>query len=282
MINEVTISRLDELIGDYDTPFFNYLLYSYGLSLNDCEVIIADLKSDIDSNRVIVDNLVSTLEDYFKRKVIELEKESKLEYLSDLISPEGDYYDRFLKAYDLSPNEIRLIHSKVEAKIMEDNITDFEIKRYLDYYFANAVKQGSYFRDLDRIVGNAYDTLIIEKAKRDYPILVDRDIVNIVLNIRGKIIDAVEFKKGIKHEFFVQCMRKSEAKKAKALSNLEYYVEGSGDSFSHFVKSKGLTRQEGNAIVSQIKEEISRGMIQPEWVDGVFLTKRFNEYNERE
>ena len=273
---------MDELIGDYDTPFFNYLLYSYGLSLNDCEVIIADLKSDIDSNRVIVDNLVSTLEDYFKRKVIELEKESKLEYLSDLISPEGDYYDRFLKAYDLSPNEIRLIHSKVEAKIMEDNITDFEIKRYLDYYCANAVKQGSYFRDLDRIVGNAYDTLIIEKAKRDYPILVDRDIVNIVLNIRGKIIDAVEFKKGIKHEFFVQCMRKSEAKKAKALSNLEYYVEGSGDSFSHFVKSKGLTRQEGNAIVSQIKEEISRGMIQPEWVDGVFLTKRFNEYNERE
>ena len=125
MINEVTISRLDELIGDYDTPFFNYLLYSYGLSLNDCEVIIADLKSDIDSNRVIVDNLVSTLEDYFKRKVIELEKESKLEYLSDLISPEGDYYDRFLKAYDLSPNEIRLIHSKVEAKIMEDNITDW-------------------------------------------------------------------------------------------------------------------------------------------------------------
>lgn len=282
MINEVTISRLDELIGDYDTPFFNYLLYSYDLSLNDCEVIIDDLKRDIDSHEVTADNLVSTLEDYFKRKVIGLEKESKLDYLTELINPEGEYYVKFLKRYDLSPNEISLIYSKIENRIMEDNITDFEIKRYLEYYFANAVKQVSYFRDLDMIVGRAYDTMIIRKAKRDYPILADRDIVNIVFNIRSRIIDAIEFKKGIKYEFLDQCMRKSEAKKARALSNLEYYVEGSGDSFSHFVRSKGLTKEEGNAIVSEIKDEISLGLIQPEWIDGVFLTKRFNEYNERE
>ena len=69
MINEVTISRLDELIGDYDTPFFNYLLYSYDLSLNDCEAIINDLKNDINSNRVAADNLVSTLEDYYFKLV---------------------------------------------------------------------------------------------------------------------------------------------------------------------------------------------------------------------
>ena len=42
MINEFNIQRLDEIIGDYDSPFFNYLLYSYDLSLNDCEVIIED------------------------------------------------------------------------------------------------------------------------------------------------------------------------------------------------------------------------------------------------
>ena len=281
MINEVTISRLDELIGDYDTPFFNYLLYSYDLSLNDCEVIINELKSDIHSSKVTADNLVSTLEDYFKRRVIDLEKESKLDYLTELIDSESEYYNRFLKRYGLSPNEISLIYSKIESRILEDNINDFEIKRYLEYYFANSVKQASYFRDLEMIVGRAYDTLTIMKAKRDYPILVDRDIVNIVMTIRGRIIDAVEFKKGIKHEFFDQCMRKSEEKKALAISNLEYFVEESGDSFSHFVKSKGLSKSEGDMIVSEIKEEISRGTIQPEWINSVFLTKRFNEYNER-
>lgn len=282
MINEVTISRLDELIGEYDTPFFSYLLYSYGLSLNDCEVIIDDLKSDINSNRVIVDNLVSTLEDYFKRKVMELEKESKLDYLSELISPESDYYNRFLKRYDLGQNEISLIYGKVETLILEDNISDFEIKRYLEYYFSNSVKQVSYFRDLDRIVGRAYDTLLIKKAKKDYPILLDRDIINIVLKIRGEIIDAVEFKKGIKHEFFRQCMLRSEDKKAQALSKLDDFVEGSGDSFSKLVRFKGLNKSDGEAIVSEIKDDISRGLVQPEWVDSVFLTKRFNEYNERE
>lgn len=281
MINEVTISRLDELIGDYDTPFFNYLLYSYDLSLNDCEVIINDLKNDINSNRVTADNLVSTLEDYFKRKVADLEKESKLDYLTELIDPEGDYYNRFLKRYELGENEISLIYSRIESRILEDNIDDFEIKRYLEYYFANSVRQVSYFRDLDMIVGRAYDTLSVRKAKRDYPILSDRDIVDIVLAIRERIIDAVEFKRGIKYEFFDQCMRKSEEKKARAISNLEYFIEGSGDSFSHFVKSKGLSRQEGEMIVSEIRDEISRGMIQPDRIDSVFLTKRFNEYNER-
>ena len=59
MINEVIINRLDELIGDYDTSFFNYLLYSYDLSLNECELIIEELKSDIDSNKFVSDNIIT-------------------------------------------------------------------------------------------------------------------------------------------------------------------------------------------------------------------------------
>ena len=74
MINEVIINRLDELIGDFDTPFFNYLLYSYDLSLQECEEIIEKLKNDIQSNKIISNNVVSTLDDYFKSKVIDLEK----------------------------------------------------------------------------------------------------------------------------------------------------------------------------------------------------------------
>ena len=46
MINEVILKRLDELIGDFDTPFFNYLMYSYDLGLQECEEIIEKLKND--------------------------------------------------------------------------------------------------------------------------------------------------------------------------------------------------------------------------------------------
>jgi hypothetical protein len=77
-------------------------------------------------------------------------------------------------------------------------------------------------------------------------------------------------------------MQRSEKKKAQALSNLEYLVEGSGDSFSKLVSFKGLSKSEGNIIVSEIREDIENGSIQPEDVDNIFLTKRFNEYNERE
>ncbi|WP_295603915.1 hypothetical protein, partial [uncultured Methanobrevibacter sp.] len=131
MISEVIVSRLDELIGDYDTPFFNYLLYSYDLSLNDCENIIDELKSDIRTNQVVTDNVASTLEERFKDRVVEMEKNSKLDYLTELISSDNEFYIKYLKKHNLSSDEIGLIYGKVEDRILKDNITDFEIKRYL-------------------------------------------------------------------------------------------------------------------------------------------------------
>jgi hypothetical protein len=282
MINEVIISRLDELIGDYNTPFFNYLLYSYDLTLNDCEDIIDDLKRDINDNRVLGDNLVSVLDDYFKSKVIQQEKESKIEYLSDLISTNSDFYIRYLEGYGLDDDEISLIFDKVRDRILADNISDFEIKRYLEYYFSNSVKQISYVNDLNRIVGKNYDTLIIRNVKRKYPILRDSDIVQIIFDIHGEIIDAKEFKNGIQHEFKSQCMLRSEDKKAKCRRNLDRFVEGSGDSFSKLVEFKGLSKKDGMIIVSQIRDDISQGRIQPEEITNTFITKRFNEYNERQ
>lgn len=282
MINEVIINRLDELIGDFNTPFFNYLLYSYDLSLDDCEEIVDDLKNDITENRVTADNIVSTLEDYFKSKVVELEKKSKVNYLTELINPDNDFFKRFLERYGLSEREIDIVYERVESRIMADNITDFEIKRFLEYYFANAVKQKSYLNDLDRIIGRNYDTLIIKKAEKNYPILLKRDIRSVISDIRGDILDAYDFKKPIKDVFLNRCMRKSEKKKADALSKLQYFVEGSGDSFSKLVRFKGLEKRDGEIIVNQIQEDIARGLVQPDGVNSVFLTKRFNEYNERE
>ena len=282
MISDVIVDRLDELIGDYDTPFFNYLLYSYDLSLEECELIVEELKGDVNSGKVITDNIVLTLEDYFKSRVASLEKQEKVNYLSSLLSEENEFFVKYLKKYGLSSKDINLIHDRVESKIINDNISDFEIKRYLEYYFANAVKQVSYINDLNRIVGRHYDTLMIRNVKRQYPILLDRDIIEIIFHIHGEIIEAKEFKNGIKNEFKRQCMIKSEDKKAQCRVRLNEFVEGSGDSFSKLVKFKRLTKKDGEIIVSEIKEDISAGLIQPEWIDSVFITKRFNDYNERQ
>ena len=282
MINDVIVDRLDELIGDYDTPFFNYLLYSYDLSLEECELIVEELKGDVNSGKVITDNIVLTLEDYFKSRVASLEKQEKVNYLSSLLSEENEFFVKYLKKYGLSSKDINLIHDRVESKIINDNISDFEIKRYLEYYFANAVKQVSYINDLNRIVGRHYDTLMIRNVKKQYPILLDKDIIEIIFHIHGEIIEAKEFKNGIKNEFKRQCMIKSEDKKAQCRLRLNEFVEGSGDSFSKLVKFKRLTKKDGEIIVSEIKEDISAGLIQPEWIDSVFITKRFNDYNERQ
>ena len=282
MINEVIVSRLDELIGDYDTPFINYLLYSYDISVNDCELIIDDLKRDIYDNRVLGDNLVYTLQEYFKSKIIELEKESKIEFLSELMSQESEFYVKYLAKFDLKDEDRDIIFQKLKSKILKDNITDFEIRRYLEYYFANSVKQVSYVNDLSGIVGRNYDTLIIRSAKKKYPILGDMDMVQIVSEIHGDIIDAMEFKNGIKQEFLKRCMLKSEEKKALARKNLNSFVEGSGDSFSKLIRVKGLSKSDGDAIVKDIVEDISEGRIQPEWISNAFITKRFNEYVENE
>jgi hypothetical protein len=282
MINEVMINRLDELIGEYNTPFFNYLLYSYDLSLNECESIIYELKEDISSSKVVSDNIVSTLDAYFKSKVADLEKREKLKYLDGLISEDNDFYIKYLKKYDLPADDISLIRERVESKIIADNITDFEIKRYLEYYFSNSLKQISYIIDLNGIVGNNYDTLLIQNQKKTYPILRDRDIVDIVFAIHGEIIEAREFKNGIKNEFKRQCMIRSEDKKAKCRKNLNRFVVDSGDSFSKLVEFKGLEKRDGEIIVSQIMDDISKGLVQPEMIDGVFITRRFNDYNERQ
>ena len=171
MINEIIIQRLDDLIGDYDTPFFNYLLYSYDLSLNECELIVEELRGDINSGKIVADNIVSVLNDYFKSRVIYLEKQKKIDLLSSLVQEDNDFYIKYLKKYDLTSQEINLIYDKVESKILDENITDFEIKRYLQYYFLNSIKQESYINDLNRIIGRNYDTLTIINIKKKYPIL---------------------------------------------------------------------------------------------------------------
>lgn len=282
MINEVIISRLDEIIGDYNTPFFNYLLYSYDLSLNECEVIINDLKDDISSNKVLSDNIVLTLENCFRERIVKNRKDKKIQYLVDLVDENGEFYIKYLKRYNLSDEDTDMVLKKVAERITDEDIDWFEIERYVEYYFSNSRKQASYIGDLNSIVGRNYDTLIIKNAKSKYPILTERDIVQIIFDIHADIIDAYNFTLPIKDEFLKRCMHKSEAKKAEAFENLNELVEGKGDSFNMLAKSKNLSMDESEIIVDEIKNDISKGLIEPSAIDGVFLTKRFNEYIENE
>ena len=263
-------------------PFFNYLIYSYDLSLSDFEEIIDELKMDIKDNKVQTENIVATLHDYLNEKVGDLEKREKVEYMNLLTHKDNDFYLKYLEKYGLDDDEIDMVRERVKSKIEEENITDFEIKRHLEYYFENTVKQSGYLKDIDWIRGRNYDTLIIRQQMRMYPILLYRDISQILLEIRMAVIDAKDFPKGIKHAFKRECMLKSEAKKAEARQRLNILVEGKGDSFGKLVEFKELTKRDGSIIVKGIEDDIRNGRIQPEKVNNNLLIDRFNEYIENE
>ena len=99
--------------------------------------------------------------------------------------------------------------------------------------------------------------------------------------IESDILGAYDFKRSIKEEFLHRCMLKNERKIADANKVLNEWVFGKGDSFSLLVKSKNLSKSEGDEIISEIRNDILKGLIQADTIDGIFLTKRFNEYNER-
>ena len=279
-MSEVIMSRLDELIGEYDTPFFNYLIYSYDLTLEDCELIISKIRKDISDERISGDdNLVSVVQNYFTDKIRENERIEKLEYLSELMDENGDFYSRFLSGYDVSPRDVNIIYGKLETKITEENITDYQIRRDLEYYFSNAVRQGSYIASLKKIVGD-YDTLMIKKIQRDYPNIHLNDLFTITNDLYSEILEGINFPNGIKTAFLRKVMNRSETKKADAIKKWEKLVLGNGDSFSQLLESKNLTAEDGEAIKTDIRARILDGLLCADRIDGVFLTKICINYSE--
>ena len=279
MFSEVMISRLDELVGDFDTHYFNYLLYSYDLDLYDCELIISKIKNDIESEVISSDdNLVEVIEDYFHAKCIENEKQDKIEYLALLMDEGNDFYVRFLAKHGLNSQERDMIYDKVRSRILEDNITDFEIRRSLEYYFYNAVKQESYVRTLKLLVGDNYDSLTVKSVKRQYPNIHDDDIYRISNDLYSEILDAHDFS-NIKSAFFDKVMRRSEAKKAEAIEKWDSLVLGNGDSFNKLLENKHLTLNDGENIKRDVRSRILNGLICADRIDGVFLTNICNNYS---
>lgn len=278
MFSKVMISRLDELIGEFDTPFLNYLLYSYDMDLYDCELIVSKIKSDIDKGIVSSDdNLVEVLERYFEAKRIETEKQAKIEYLAEVMDEGSDFHIRFLARYEASARDRDIIYDKVRTRILEDNITDFEIKRSLKYYFSNAVKQESYIRTLKMLVGDSYDSLTVKSVKRQFPNIDDNDIYQISNEMYSQILDAHDFA-NIRNAFLDRVMRRSEAKKAEAIRKWDDLVLGNGDSFNRLLESKNLTLGDGEKIKKDVRTRILNALISADRIDGVFLTMLCNKY----
>ncbi|WP_407422343.1 hypothetical protein [Methanobrevibacter sp.] len=278
MFSKVMISRLDELIGEFDTPFFNYLLYSYDLDLYDCELIISKIRNDINEEIISSDdNLVEVVEDYFEARRMEGEKQDKIEYLALLMSEDDEFYIKFLNRYTVSPGDRDMIYDKVRTAILKDNISDFEIRRSLQYYFSNAVKQESYVRTLKLLVGDSYDSLTVKSVKRQYPNIHDEDIYRISNEMYSQILDSHDFA-NIKSAFFDKVMRRSEAKKAEAIEKWDNLVLGNGDSFNRLLESKNLTLDDGERIKVDVRTRILNGGICADRIDGVFLTMICNDY----
>ena len=184
---------------------------------------------------------------------------------------EIDFYVKFLAKYDVSSRDLDIIYNKIDDKITNDNISDFEIKRSLEYYFSNAVKQDSYIRSLEHIVGNNYDSLTVERVKREYPNIYDGDIIEITNELYAEILDGKNFT-SIKDAFFDKVMRKSESKKAEAIYKWESLVLGNGDSFNKLLETKHLTLGDGEVIKKDVRSKILNGLICADKINGAFLT----------
>ena len=278
MINNVLISRLDELIGDFDTPFFNYLLYSYNLELNESEEIIEDLKRDINDNKISADNLIGVVDDYFQHKVIDLEKRDKLNYLNQLMDRNNEFFTKYLEKYRVSNDDITRIHDKIKNEILENNITDFEIKRSLEYYFSNVVKKEKLLNELKFLSGKNYDALFVKNLQKKYPNLTSNDFYKIFRETYNEILDDKEFKTDLKKEVEDKAMRKSEVKKAEAIKKLESFTDGSGDSFEKLLEIKNLTVSDGKKIEDEIKDKIFKGHLTADKITNVYLTIYCNNF----
>lgn len=128
------------------------------------------------------------------------------------------------------------------------------------------------------IVGRNYDTLIIERVKRENPNVYDSDLIQIVNGIYADIIGGHNFK-SIKTAFLDRVMRRSESKKAEAISKWESLVLGNGDSFNRLLENKHLSISDGEAIKRDVRSKILKGLICADRINGAFLTRLCIDYS---
>lgn len=261
-------NELNVLVGKYDTNYFRYLLYSYNLSLNEGKLIIEDISNKFDGSDV---NLIRLIEDSFRQKIIEIEKNDKVNYLNELISKDNPFYITYLDDYKLSNKFIKLIHDKIENEINENNIEYFMIKRNLKDYFHNKKFYRRYINKLNVIKGRNYDSRIIKKSLNEFNNISLSDVEVCIHEMEDEILDGETYNDDIRKAFNSKLMKKSEKKKADAHGELNHYLDDYGDSFKNILKKFNLTWDDGLIIIDEINTSINDGNLQAEQINPGFV-----------
>lgn len=102
-------------------------------------------------------------------------------------------------------------------------------------------------------------------------------MIQIVNGIYADIIGGHNFK-SIKTAFLDRVMRRSESKKAEAISKWESLVLGNGDSFNRLLENKHLSISDGEAI-KRMWSKILKGLICADRINGAFLIRLCIDYS---
>ena len=261
-------NELNILVGDYNTNYFKFLLYSYNLSLNEGKLIIKNISNNFKGEDV---NLIQLIEDSFRQKLIDLEKKDKINYLNQLMSPDDEFYITYLNNYKLSKKFIRLIHDKIENEIYEDNIEYFIIKRNLTDYFYNKKFYHQNMNKLKNIKGKNYNSPVIRLALKKYNNISIRDIKETILLMENEILDGETYNNDFRKAFDRKLLKKSEKKKAEARETFNYFLDDYGDSFKVLLEKNNLTWDDGKIIIDEIYESIYLGELQKEKITSGFI-----------
>lgn len=260
-------NELNILIGDYNTNYFKYLLYSYNLSLNEGKLIIEDISNNFKGEDV---NLIQLIEDSFQQKIVDLEKKDKINYLNQLMSNDNEFYVTYLNNYKLSKDFIQLIYNKIENEIYENNIEYFIIKRNLIDYFYNKKFYHQNMNKLKIIKGRDYNSPVIRLALKKYNNMSIDDIKEIILIMENEILDGETYNNDFRKAFDYKLLRKSEKKKAEAREAFNYFLDD-GDFFKILLEKNNLTWDDGKIIIDEIYESIYSGELQKEKINSGFV-----------
>ena len=276
MVNQCLLDELNLLIGNLDSPYFKYLLFSHKLTQSEGEEIVQKIKSKIENDELI-DDLIDTLEDSCQKKVLNIEKSEKINYLNDLINKENNFYIKYLKDFQLNNKESLEVHEKIKTEIESKNINYYEIQRNLKDYYKNKVFQRTYFNRLLSVTGYNCDSIHIKKILRKYNNIDKDDLIKLIEEIKKEIYDGKEFG-DFKKLFNNRVEIISEKKKAAAKKQFESFIFDFGDIFKNILKDNNLTWDDGQVIINEVNTLINEGKIIEEEIDGMFVVNYVKEW----
>ncbi len=276
MVNQCLLDELNLLIGNLDSPYFKYLLFSHKLTQSEGEEVVQKIKSKIENDELI-DDLIDTLEDSCQKKVLNIEKSEKINYLNDLINTENNFYIKYLKDFQLNEKESLEVHEKIKNEIESKNINYYEIQRNLKDYYKNKVFQRTYFNRLLSVTGYNCDSIHIKKILRKYNNIDKDDLIKLVEEIKKEIYDGKEFGE-FKNLFNNRVENISEKKKAAAKKQFDSFIFVFGDIFKNILKDNNLTWDDGQVIINEVNTLINEGKIIEEEIDGMFVVNYVKEW----